>query len=138
MWLLTLILLILLGLLGISSWLKARRPEAGNTLQPLEPFEGWIGLVGLVWGLVLLLRWISALGVLRFASGAMLVALIIALVMIAISLIFALPLLRSLFGGGNFMGKVAQVTDRLVPYKIGLGFACLVLALYSLLGRALY
>jgi len=137
MWLLTLILLILLGLLGISGWLKTQRPDAGRHLQPLEQFEGWIGFAGLVWGLVLLLRWLSALEFLRFASGAMLVALIIALVVIALSLILALPMLRSMFGGGGFMAKVARLVDHLVPYKIGLGLACLVLALYSLLGRAL-
>jgi hypothetical protein len=137
MWLITLALLILLGLLGISGWLKQRRPEAGRHLQPIEQFEGWIGVAGLVWGLLLLLRWLSALGVMYAASGAMLVALVIALVVIALSLILALPMLRSLFGDGDFMTKVSRLTDRLLPYKIGLGFACLVLALYSLLGRAL-
>jgi len=35
------------------------------------------------------------------------------------------------------MAKVARFTDRLVPYRIGLGFACLVLALYTLVSRAL-
>lgn len=136
MWLLTLVLLILLGLLGIAGWLKAQRPDAGRTLQPLEQFEGWIGVVGLVWGLLLLLRWLSALGVMDAPSGAMLVALLTSLVVIALSLILALPLLRSMFGSGDFMTRVSRLTDRVLPYKIGLGFACFVLALYSLLGHA--
>ena len=34
------------------------------------------------------------------------------------------------------MGRVSRLTERLAPYKLGLGFACLVLALFSLLGRA--
>ena len=137
MWLLTLVLLVLLGVLGIASWLKAQRPDTGRHLQPIEQFEGWIGVAGLVWGLVLLLRWLSAIGMLRFAAGAALVLLLTALVVIALSLILSLPLLRSMFGSGAFMAKVGQLTDRLVPYKVGLGFACLVLALYTLLGRAL-
>jgi hypothetical protein len=33
------------------------------------------------------------------------------------------------------MAKVSGLTDKLVPYKLGLGFGCLVLALYSLLGH---
>jgi hypothetical protein len=137
MWLITLALLILLGVLGIAGWLKARRPETASHLQPIEQFEGWIGGAGLVWGILLLLRWISAIGALSVAGGAMLVLLLTALVVLALSLILALPLLRSIFGGGDFIGKVSRLTDTLLPYKIGLGFACLVLALYSLIGRAL-
>jgi hypothetical protein len=133
MWLITLVLLILLGILGIAGWLKARRPETASHLQPIEQFEGLIGGIGLVWGILLVLRWISVLRV----AGAMLVFLLTALVMIALSLILALPLLKSIFGSGDFMAKVSRLADRVVPYKIGLGFGCLVLALYSLLGHAL-
>ena len=136
MWLITLALLILLGVLGIAGWLKARRPETASHLQPIEQFEGWIGGAGLVWGILLLLRWISAIGALSVAGGAMLVLLLTALVVLALSLILALPLLRSIFGGGDFIGKVSRLTDTLLPYKIGLGFACLVLALFMLVNRA--
>ncbi|HEV7491407.1 MAG TPA: hypothetical protein VGO25_11410 [Rhodanobacteraceae bacterium] len=136
MWLVTSVLLILLGLLGIAGWLKAQRPDAGRRLQPIEQFEGWIGAAGLVWGILLLLRWLSALGVMYSASGAMLVTLITALVIIALSLVLALPLLRSMFGSGDFMTRLGHVSDRVLPYKIGLGFACFVLALYSLVGNA--
>ena len=134
MWFLTLVLLVLLGLLGIADWLKARRPDVATHLQPVEQFEGFIGAAGLVWGILLLLRWLSRLGV-TYSSGAMLVSLLTALIVIALSLILALPLLRSMFGEGEFMAKVARLTDRLLPYKIGLGFSCLVLALYGLLNH---
>lgn len=137
MWLLTLILLVLLGLLGISGWLKARRPDVGRHLQPIEQFEGWIGVAGVVWGILLLLRWLAGIGMLRFAGGGMLVLLLTALVVLSLSLILALPILRSLFGEGAFMAKVAQLVDRLLPYRIGLGFACLVLALYTLFSHAI-
>jgi len=136
MWLLTFVLLVLLGVLGISGWLKAQRPDAGRHLQSVEQFEGWIGAAGLVLGLLILLRWLSALRLMYYAAGGSLVMLLTALVMIAISLILALPLLRTMFGGA-FMDTMSRFVDKLVPYKIGLGFACLVLALYSLLGRAL-
>jgi hypothetical protein len=135
MWLLTVLLLILLGLLGIAPWLKARRPDASNHLQPIEQFEGPIGAAGLILGLLLMLRWLSRLGVMA-SAGAMLVTLLTAGVMIALSLILGLPLLRSMFGDGEFMAKVSRLVDRLLPYKIGLGFACFVLALYALVGHA--
>jgi hypothetical protein len=135
MWLLDLVLLILLGILGIASWLKTRQPKLGGQLGPLESVSGWIGLVGLIWGVILLLRWIGAVGAFNFAPGMMLIALAVALVVTALSLILALPVLRSLLGSNDFTNKMAQLADKLGPYKVGLGFACLLLALYSLVMR---
>ena len=137
MWLVTIALLILLGILGIAGWLKARRPESAKHLQPIEQFEGWIGGAGLVWGILILLRWISSLGAMGYAAGPMVVTLLTALVVIALSLILSLPLLQSIFGSGDFMAKVSRLTDKLLSYKLGLGFGCLVLALYALLGHVL-
>jgi hypothetical protein len=127
------ILLILLGLLGIASWLKSRQPKAGAQLGALESIGGWVGLVGLVWGIVLLLQWLQALGYLSYAPGHALIGLATLLIVISLSLILALPVLRSLFGSNSFTNKLGQLTVKLAPYKIGLGFACLVLALYDLI-----
>jgi hypothetical protein len=131
--LVNLILLILLGLLGIASWLKSQQPKAGAPLGQLESIGGWVGVVGLVWGLVMLLQWLQTLGYLRFAPGTVLIGLVTILIVISLSLILALPVLRSLFGSNNFTNKLGQFTSKLAPYKIGLGFACLVLALYTLI-----
>jgi len=136
-WLLTFVLLVLLGILGIAGWLKAQRPDSGRYVQPIEQFEGWIGGAGLVWGILILLRWISSLGAMGYAPGPMIVTLLTALVVIALSLILSLPLLQSIFGSGDFMAKVSRLTDKVLPYKLGLGFGCLVLALYALLGHVL-
>ena len=95
-----------------------------------------IGTAGLVWGILLVLRWLSRLGV-NFLSGGMLVALVTAAAVVALSLILALPMLRSMFGESDFMAKVARTVDRLLPYKLGLGIACLVLALFMLVNRAI-
>jgi uncharacterized protein YacL len=136
MWLVSLILLVLLGLLGIASWLKSRQPNLNQQIGQLESIEGWVGIVGLIWGIVLLLRWLSALGLFGYAPGMMIISLLTALVVIALSLILALPQLKTLFGSNDFTGKMGDLASRLGPYKVGLGFACLVLALYSLLAMA--
>jgi hypothetical protein len=133
MGLVSLILLVLLGVLGIASWLKGRQPKFGSGMGKLESVEGWIGLVGLIWGIVLLLRWLQALQFVGYAPGFVLVALIVALVVIAISLILALPQLRNLFGANGFTNKLGDVAGKLEPYKVALGFTCLILALYMLI-----
>ena len=135
MWLIDLLLLILLGILGIASWLKSSQPKIGGQFAPLESISGWVGLVGLIWGIILLLRWIAALGAFSFAPGMMLIALVVALVISALSLILALPTLRTLLGSNDFTNRMADLAGKLGPYKVGLGFACLILALYSLVMR---
>ena len=135
MWLLDLILLVLLGILGITSWLRTSQPKVAVQLKPLEDLGGWIGLIGLVWGVILLLRWISAIGAFSFAPGMMLIALAVALVITALSLILALPTLRTLLGSNDFTNKMSELAGKLGPYKVGLGFACLILAVYSLVMR---
>src|SRR5512140_3653735 len=102
MWLIDIVLLLLLGILGIASWLRSTQPKLASQLSSLESVSGWIGLAGLVWGLILLLRWISAIGAFSFAPGSVLIALFTALVVCALSLILALPVLRQLFGSNDF------------------------------------
>jgi hypothetical protein len=137
--LLNLILLILLGVLGIASWLKNRQPNLNTQLGKLEAIEGWIGLIGLIWGIVMLLQWLSlASSIFRYAPAFGLIGLITILIILALSLILGLPQLRTLVGSNDFTNKLAQLTGKLGPYKVGLGFACLVLALYTLINLASY
>jgi len=126
--------LIVLGVLGIASWLKTQRRDLNGPIGQLEAVEGWIGIAGLVWGIILLLRWLGASSAVGLAPGAWLIALVVALVVTAISLILAMSQLRALFGANDFTNSLARVADRLGPFKVGLGFACLILALYQLLG----
>jgi hypothetical protein len=134
MWIVSLLILIALGILGIASWLKTQKPELAASLKPLEGVEGWVGVAGLVLGLWLLIAWIMALGVLAHAPVAMIIALGSALVMIALSLILAMPLLRS-FLSGDASVKIGEVATKLAPFKVILGAICLGLALYSLIAR---
>lgn len=139
MWLINLILLILLGLLGISPWLKAQQPATRDFLTKLESVEGWIGIAGLVWGVVMLLQWLSvASSLFQYAPGLGLIGLATILIILALSLILAVSQLRSLFGSNDFTNKLAGFTAKLAPFRIGLGFACLVLAVYTLFTLARY
>lgn len=134
MWFLDFIVLVVLGLLGISAWLKNQQPKVSGQIGKLEAFEGWIGVAGLVWGIVLLLQWLSV--GLRYDAGMSLVALIIVLVILAMSLILAIGKLRVLFGSNAFIDKLGGFSTKLAPYRLGLGFACLFLALYMLFALA--
>jgi hypothetical protein len=134
MYWMSLILLILLGMLGIAGWLRSRQPNAGRALAPLEALSGWVGLIGVVWGLFLLIRALSYIGVLlRYAPLSWLLLLLTALVITALSLILVAPLLRQLIGRNGFTAAVDGIAAKLAPFRVGLGAACLALALWSIL-----
>ena len=132
MWIIGLLVLIALGLLGVASWLAARQPSMSAPLRQLQGIEGWVGLAGLVWGLVGLLNWIRGLSLIAAAPVLMLVGLASILVILALSLIFALPLLKSWMGSGGASDALSNVSARLAPYKMVLGFVCLGFAAYTL------
>lgn len=134
MYWLSLILLILLGVLGIAGWLRSRQPSAGRALAPLEALSGWVGLLGLIWGVFVLVRAISYIGVMmRYAFGSWLLMVLTGLVITAISLILVAPLLRQLLGRNGFTAAIDGVAAKLGPHRVVLGAACLALALWSIL-----
>ncbi|MGE4072853.1 MAG: hypothetical protein AB7E72_16925 [Lysobacterales bacterium] len=125
-------MLIALGLLGIASWLRQRQPKAAGPLAQLESVGGWIGLVGLIWGLFMLIRWISAIGALAAAPVMMIIALASAVSITALSLILAMPTVKTLAGSNDFTRKLEQSAAKLGPFKVVLGAVCLGLAVVSL------
>ena len=127
-----LLLLLLLGILGVAGWLAAQRPDSAPHLARLQGIEPVVGLIGLIWGLFLLLRWITSLGVFAYAPFYMVIALLVALVMIGLGYLLALPLLRSVLNP-QAQARLDGLAARLAPYKIGFGFAALILFLVVLL-----
>lgn len=130
---LSLLLLVVLGILGIAAWLRARRPDLDGPLKKLETVEGWVGIVGLVLGVLGLLAWLSAFAALAAAPLTMLLGLASTLVVLALSLIFAMGLLGTMLGESSFRTTLVNLSIRLAPFKMALGIACLAFAAYSLL-----
>mgnify|MGYP001256805853 CR=1 FL=1 len=137
MWFISLLMLVLLGLLGIASRLRQRVPAAAGPLTQLEGVGGWIGLVGLIWGIWSLVLWISAIGFLSSAPLMMITGLLSTLVIIALSLILAIPVIKSLAGKGGFSSTLEQSAAKLEPFKNILGAVCLALAALTLITRVI-
>lgn len=134
--LLSLILLIVLGTLGILPWLKNQQPAFAEHLKPLEGIASWVGITGLVWAVVLLLQWISALSAFYYVPGLMLISLLTVLAIAALSLLLSVSMLTSMIHNSSINRKLSETANRLAPYHVGLGFSCLILALYLLIRLA--
>lgn len=125
------ILLVLLGLLGISAVLKSRNPQARQAMAQLESVGGWIGLVGLILGVLHLVRALLNISVLTVAPFAYIMWLVMALVLIGLGLLLALPTIQQLAGRGN-VGGLTQLAAKVAPFKVILGVVALVIAVLSL------
>jgi len=132
--LISLLLLVALGVLGIASWLKAKRRAATGNLGALESAESLVGAFGLVWGIVSLLQVLPMLSAFSSAPLLVLIAIASVAVELAISLLLALPLVQKGLGASAAADTLANLANKLTPFKVALGFACLALAAISLLG----
>ena len=137
MWIVSLLLLVALGLLGITSWLRQRKPDAAGPLAQLENVGGWVGLVGLVWGLMLLVNWVLSIGAMAVAPLMMIIALASALVITALSLILAMPMVKTLAGSNDFTRNLERTAAKFGPFKVVLGAVCLGLAAWTLVMTAI-
>lgn len=137
MWIVSLLLLVALGVLGVASWLRQKKPEVAGPLAQLEGVGGWVGLVGLVWGLISVFSVLTALSAFSAAPMLMTVALVSALVIVALSLILAMPTLKTLAGSNPFTLKLETLSTQLAGFKMMLGAVCLGLAGYSVVLRVL-
>ena len=137
MWIVSLLLLIALGLLGIASWLRQRKPDASGPLAQLEGIGGWVGLAGLVWGVLLLVNWVLSIGAMAVAPLMMIIALASAMVITTLSLILAMPMVKTLAGSNGFTRSLERTATTLGPFKVILGAVCLGLAAWTLVMMAM-
>ena len=137
MWIVSLLLLIALGLLGIASWLRQRQPDVSGPLAQLEGIAGWVGLVGLIWGVLLLVNWVLSIGAMAAAPLMMIIALASAFTITALSLILAMPVVKTIAGSNDFTHKLEQTAAKFGPFKVILGAVCLGLAAWTLVMTAI-
>lgn len=133
MGILNLVLLVALGLLGIASFIRSRNPQAAGPLAQLESIGGWIGLVGLVLGVLAIVQLILNIGVLMAVPITFILVLATAVAITALSLILAMPTLKTLLGASPFTLKLEALAAQLAGFKVILGAVCLGLAVWSLI-----
>jgi hypothetical protein len=125
------VVLFALGCLGASSVIAKKKPEAKELLAKLAQFSGYIGVLAFCWGVwqlvlvILHLNWLFAAGILYFVTS-----LGVALVMIALGLIFGFGLLSTFVKNEEAIAKGEALRSKLVPYQLLLGYASLGLSVW--------
>lgn len=128
-----LITLIVLGLLAASQKIGELIPASKGLTDTLKQSEGWVGLVAVFLGLWWLIRMLWYIKLIKYAFLTWLIAVLGALVMLALGLLFANSQLQEWTKSNEKVsGMLNKAHAVLEPKKEALGLVALILALVYL------
>jgi len=140
MGLITGLVLVALGVLAAASSIVARRPDAQIYIDKLVPYQGWLGFIACLWGVwiiisaIINLNWFSYVPVwwlTYLATGALIAAL-------GLLLGYALLTKFILSHNAEAVRRGEQVRLSIVPYQVMLGYAAVILGLWTIVATFLY
>jgi hypothetical protein len=140
MGLITGIVLVVLGLLAASQSIAARRPEAQSYIDILVPYQGWLGFIACLWGVwivfdaALHLGWLGHVPI-WWATFALTGAIAFSL---GLLLGYALLTEYLLSRHAEVMKRGEQIQRTLVPYQTPLGYAAILLGLWTIVATFLF
>ncbi len=128
-----LITLITLGLIAASQKIGELIPASKQLTDFLKQSEGWVGLVSIFLGLYWLVRMLWYIKLIKYAFLTWVIAVLGALVMLALGLIFANGQLQQWTKSNESLsGHLNKIHSLLEPKKEVLGLVALILALVYL------
>jgi hypothetical protein len=134
------LVLVALGVLAAASSIVARRPDAQIYIDKLVPYQGWLGFIACLWGVwiiisaVINLNWFTYVPVwwlTYLATGALIAAL-------GLLLGYALLTKFILSHNAEAVRRGEQVRLSIVPYQVALGYAAVILGLWTIVATFLY
>jgi hypothetical protein len=138
--LITGLVLVVLGVLAAASSVVARRPDARAYIEMLLPYQGWFGLITCLWGAWIIINAIINLNWFSYVPVWWLTYLATGVLIASLGLLLGYALLTKLI-----LNRSAQAAQRgeqiraiIVPYQIVLGYAAIVLGLWTIVATFLY
>ncbi len=131
-------ILLAMGLLGLAATgglpgaPKAAQDAASEAAAKMAPFAGVIGVVGLVIGVWGLIEWFSVIRVISYIPITVLTNTAAVVVLIALGLILAYPLIAKALAGSGGQEALDRSLAAVKPYQRPLSLAAVVIAVLYL------
>jgi hypothetical protein len=134
------LVLVVLGVLAAASSLVARRPDAQVYIDRLVPYQGWLGFIACLWGVWIIINAILNLNWLNYVPGWWLTYAATGALIAALGLLLGYALLtKFIFShSAEAVRRGEQVRLGIVPYQVVLGYAAIVLGLWTIVATFLY
>ena len=137
--LITGLVLLALGVLAAASSIVARRPDAQKYIEMI-PYQGWLGFIACLWGAWIIINAIINLNWFTYVPVWWLTYLATGLLIASLGLLLGHALLTKFIL--NHSAKAAQRGEQIraiiVPYQTMLGYAAIVLGLWTIVATFLY
>jgi hypothetical protein len=134
------LVLVVLGVLAAASSLVARRPDAQVYIDRLVPYQGWLGFIACLWGVWIIINAILNLNWLNYVPGWWLTYAATGALIAALGLLLGYALLTKFIFSHSTeaVRRGEQVRLGIVPYQVVLGYAAILLGLWTIVATFLY
>jgi hypothetical protein len=138
--LITGLVLLALGALAAASSIVARRPDAKAYIELMVPYQGWFGFITCLWGAWIIINAIINLNWFGYVPVWWLTYLATGVLIASLGLLLGYALLTKLIFSHNASAaqRGEQIRAAIVPYQTVLGYAAIVLGLWTIVATFLY
>ena len=138
MWIIIFLVLLVGGILAIPALITKIVPNSDDLLKKIAPFQAYFGIAILIWGIFnLIVNFVLSIANFFVAYGF--VNAIIVILVFAIEILLGLILSMSLLKTINAIpqDKLETVEKGIEPYRVPIGLASILAALYALIFRVI-
>ncbi|MBT1510019.1 hypothetical protein KIP88_05835 [Bradyrhizobium sp. SRL28] len=138
--LITGLVLLALGALAAASSIVAKRPDAKAYIEMMIPYQGWFGFITCLWGAWTIISAIINLNWFSYVPVWWLTYLATGILIASLGLLLGYALLtKHIFSrSAEAAQRGEQIRAIIVPYQTVLGYAAIVLGLWTIVATFLY
>ena len=138
--LITGLILLALGALAAASSIVARRPDAQAYIDKMVPYQGWFGFITCLWGAWIIINAIINLNWFSYVPVWWLTYLATGIINASLGLLLGYALLTKFIFSHNDSAaqRGEQICVAIVPYQTMLGYAAIVLGLWTIVATFLF
>jgi hypothetical protein len=138
--LITGLILLALGALAAASSIVARRPDAQAYIDKMVPYQGWFGFITCLWGAWIIINAVINLNWFTYVPVWWLTYLATGVINATLGLLLGYALLTKFIFSHNETAaqRGEQIRVAIVPYQTMLGYAAIVLGVWTIIATFLY
>ncbi|MCK4506830.1 MAG: hypothetical protein KAW14_14535, partial [Candidatus Aegiribacteria sp.] len=107
--------LAVLGILAAPNLIIAKKPEAKEIIGKMAPYQGWIGAVSVVYGVIVIIRFLSNMRFFNAAPIGFISWLVSGLLLLALGLLLGVGVIKTFVSAPAAVEKLNLTIAKLAP-----------------------
>lgn len=127
--------LTVLGILAAPNLIIAKKPEAKEIIGKLAPYQGFFGAVSVVYGVIVIIRFLSNMRFLNAAPVGFISWLVSGLLLLSLGLLLGVGVIKTFVSAPAAVEKLDLTIAKLAPKQGTLGLAGICVGLWIIVYR---